>query len=236
MFFQRPISWLALFCAVSSAGLWIWSRRLPDSHWESSEKIALALPSPANTESAAATGAEPAQPSNESPSEPTPAPASTPAALAETRVPEPTPSPAAAASPAPPDANLAGPLPVQTEPAASPPSQPSPAAGLIPPASLDVAEIAKQPELWPKQVLLLASVRFPVILNGMNIGNVQVPPGRAVFLRKVHPDGTVEIELPGTQASLAKVKAQSTDLVSRTQALATARKNAAQETPAPAAP
>ena len=221
-FLQRPISWLALLCAVASAGLWGWSRRLPDSHWESSEKIAAALPTPANT--------EPTQPADDSRSEPTP----TPSALAETKAPEPAPKPAALASPTTPlDANLAGPLPERANPTAAPSTQPSPAAALIPPAPLDLAEIAKQPELWPPQVLLLTSVRFPVILKGMNVGNVQVPPGRAVLLRKVAPDGTVEIELPGSQAMKTEVKAQSTDLIARAQALAAARKNTTQEPPTP---
>ena len=98
-------------------------------------------------------------------------------------------------------------------PAAPPETAPPPA---LPPApALGVSDIAKQPELWPKQVLLRASVRFPVILKGVNVGNIQVPSGSPVLLHKVNPDETVEIELRGAQT---KVKAELTDLVDRVRA------------------
>lgn len=87
-------------------------------------------------------------------------------------------------------------------------------------------EIAKQPHLWPRQVLLRSSVRFAVIIKGMNAGNIQVPAGRPVNLRKVDLDGTVEIELPGSQGSVTKVKEQDTDLVARVNAGAAAREKA----------
>jgi len=77
---------------------------------------------------------------------------------------------------------------------------------------MEIADIAKQPSLWPKQIVILVPVRFPVVLNGVNIGNIQVPPHSAVVLQKVNPDGTVMIERQGSQA---KVKAQETDLSAR---------------------
>jgi len=230
-FFQSPISWLAVFCAVLSAGLWEWSRRLPESNWESS--AAVSLPSP-TAEPGPTTGPEPTTPLNADPSEAAPAPTSTPA-LAEVSPPAPTPSATetvaaatptpAASTPPPSDAELAGPLPAHAETAATPPPSPTPpTASIVPDAPLDLGEIARQPQLWPRQVVLLASVRFPVILKGVNVGNIQVPPGRPVLLRKVDLDGSVEIELQG---SLTKVKAQTTDILARAQAIAAARKSAA---------
>lgn len=220
-FFQSPISWLAIFCAALSAGLWEWSRCLPESTWESSAS----LPSPA-----AEPVPEPTPPLNAGPSETAPASASTPT-LAETNPPEPTPADRAAiaptpaaSTPRPSDAELACPPPGHAETTASPPPSPTPATpSVIPTAPLDIAEIARQPQLWPRQVILLASVRFPVILKGVNVGNIQVPPGRPVLLRKVDLDGSVEIELQGSQT---KVKAQATDILARAQAIEAARKSA----------
>ena len=244
-FFHNPTSWLAVFCALLSAGLWAWTRRLPETTWESSVAVS---PSPSAAETVRTTGTEPMPPATTDADET--APASTPAPpLAEATPPQPTPEPTpvaatvAAASPTPsptptppaakpPEADLAGPLPANPGNAAPPSSpqptaQPTPAAAILPPAPLDLSEIAQQPELWPRQIVLLASVRFPVILNGVNVGNVQVPPGSAVLLRKVGADGTVEIE---RQGSRTKVQATSTDLLARAQALAAAHKAA---TPAP---
>ena len=236
-FFQSPIAWFALFCAALSAGLWDWSRRLPDCHWETTDSPSAG----AAVAFAPATGSEPALPPDNSPGEtpptsppaqaaatpPQPAPAPTPdpaATAAAVPTPEPSATPPPAAPPS--DAALAGPLPTNPEPAPSAP----PAAAVVPPAPLDLAEIARQPALWPRQVVLLVSVRFPVILNGVNVGNIQMPSGRAVLLRKVNLDGTVEIELQGSQTSHARVKAQATDLLARAQAVAASRKATA---PAP---
>ena len=250
-FFQSPIPWVALLFAALSAGLWEWSRSLPASHWETTGSTTASLPSPAASERTPAAAAwESAQPANENSGETTPAetatPQPTPGTDSTATVADSTPTTAAADStataaasapapesvtppPTPTDTPLAGPLPEKSEPAApaAPAAPPSPAAAILPPAPLDLAEIARQPALWPKQVLLLASVRFPVILNSVNVGNVQVQPGRAVILHKVNPDGTVEIELPGTQASRTKIKAEATDLLPRAQTLAAARKNGA---------
>jgi hypothetical protein len=88
---------------------------------------------------------------------------------------------------------------------------------------LEIADIAKQPQLWPKQVVLNAAVRFPVIMNGVNVGNMQLPAGRAVNLRKVYPDGTIDIELQGSQI---KVTAQTTDVLARARAVAARQKPA----------
>ncbi|MCX6966199.1 MAG: hypothetical protein NTZ46_00185 [Verrucomicrobia bacterium] len=227
LFFQSPMGWFALFCAALSAGLWDWSRRLPECHWETSASASGVI------ESVPASSPEPAL--ENSPGETTPA-------VVEISTASPTPAPVASATPKaelpaaprptpPPVLDATGPLPKNPEPTASAAQPtPSPAASLIPPAPLDLAEIARQPELWPPQVVLLASVRFPVILKGVNVGNIQMPPGRAVLLRKVNVDGTVEIELQGSQTAHAKVQAQTTDILVRAQALAAGRKSAA---PAP---
>lgn len=66
----------------------------------------------------------------------------------------------------------------------------------------------------------MTTVSFPVILNGINRGNIQLPAGRAVTLRKVNPDGTVELEMQG---AMAKVNAQATDVLARARATAAAK-------------
>ena len=107
--------------------------------------------------------------------------------------------------------------------AASPAQTPPPAPAATPeptPAPLQIAEVAGQPQLWPKQVVLTTSVNFPVILNGINRGNIQLPAGRAVNLRKVNPDGTVELDLQG---AMTKVNAQVTDVLARARATAAAK-------------
>lgn len=209
---------------MASAGLWGWSRRLPESIWESSTTAP--LPSP-EVEPKLAMGPEPTPPppsvsETAAPPDSTPAPAETSAPV---RVP--TEIPPTAATPIPPnrppsEEELAGPLPAAADPAASHSNPPAAPISVIPAAQLDIGEIARQPQLWPRQIVLLAPARFPVILNGVNVGNVQLPSGRAVILRKVDADGFVEIELQG---SLTKVKAQATDIVARAQAMAAAKKS-----------
>lgn len=134
-------------------------------------------------------------------------------------------------TPLPTEAELAGPLPQHSpEELASPPQTIPPTTAAQPTAtsSLTLAEIARQPELWPKQVILLASVRFPAILKGVNVGNIQVPAGRLALVRKVNVDDTIDLELPGSQGATAKVKAQATDLIVRAQALASSKEKATQ--------
>ena len=87
----------------------------------------------------------------------------------------------------------------------------------------DVPDIAKDPQLWPKQVVLIIPVRFSVIKNGVIAGNFQMPQGRTVLLRQVYADGTVLLELPEIPGTQAKVKAQATDLLARARMLAEAR-------------
>ncbi|MEI8235062.1 MAG: hypothetical protein WCH57_10315 [Verrucomicrobiota bacterium] len=231
----NPASWLALLCVLASAGLWVWSRRIPPSAWETTAPLATNVPAVSPAASDDAPGEEPPPPS---PAEPTAAAspgvsptADTPAvAVIPSTPPPPTPSP----TPSPSDAELAGPLPQHSadesaaptpQPAASAP--PAPPAPPLLPTSLDLASLSRQPERWPRQVVLLAAVRFPVILKGVNAGNIQVPAGSPVLLRKVNPDGSVEIELPAAPGSIAKVKAQNTDLLARAGAAAN---------PAPATP
>lgn len=170
------------------------------------------------------------------PSEPAPSPEAAAPVAVEAPSPEPTvppvtptpdPSPVVAAAatpeatpkpvpPRPSDAELAGPLPEH-----SPGEAVSAAAARTPApaARLEIADIARQPRLWPREVVLAASQRFPVVLNGVNVGNVQVPAGRSVLLRKVNADGTLEIEFQG---AVAKVKARATDLIERAMARAAA--------------
>jgi len=244
-FLQSPAVWMAIFCALVSAGFWGWSRCIPDSLWEFSKPVAHSSPAadvvPA---SAAETPAPLATPAESTvavapTSEPSP---TTPAAPAEVPAPTTAPSPdaptvaaATATKPVSPpsDAELAGPLP-EKSPAETAPatpvaqaSPPAPAVAATPAPPLELADIAKQPQFWPKQVFLLAAVKFPVVLKGVNVGTMLLPPGRPVTLRKVNPDGSVEIELQGAQT---KVSAQTTDVLARARAVAAAAQKTA---PAP---
>lgn len=148
-----------------------------------------------------------------------PAPSATPTPEPSPVVAETTPAAPIATpepSPQPSEAELAGPLPEHS------PGETVSAAAT--PVNLEIGDIARQPQLWPPQVILMSTQRFPVVIKGVNVGNVQVPAGRPVILRKVNPDGTLEIEFQG---SPAKVKAQATDLVVRATALAASRVKAA---------
>ena len=78
---QSPLFWLAILCAALSAGLWNWSRRLPESNWESTASL-----SPSATEPDPAIGTYPAPPLNTDSSETNAAAAATPA-LIETSAP-----------------------------------------------------------------------------------------------------------------------------------------------------
>lgn len=228
---------LTLGCALLSAALWVWSRGLPEPNWESST-VASALaatPTPSPAEAVAVAPAPSSTPKPKLKSKPKPKPAPVipdptpvvaeatpiePVPSATPTTPEPTPviaeaTPAATPatpepSPRPTDAELAGPLPEHS------PGE-APATAAAPPVPLEIGDIARQPRLWPPQVILLRTQRFPVVIKGVNVGNVQVPAGRPVTLRKVNTDGTLEIEFQG---SPAKVKAQATDLEARAAALA----------------
>ena len=232
----RRLVLLTTGCAVLSAVLWGWSRGLLEPNWESSAApLALApMPEPSPAIRVAATSAPKPKPKSK-PAPPKIVPSPTPALVQATPVepissapPTPEPSPVVAEAtpgaplstptptPRPSEAGLSGPLPEHS------PGEPAVAAAT--PASLDIDEIARQPQLWPPQVILVSAQRFPVVIKGVNVGNVQVPAGRAVTLRKVNADGTLEIEFQG---SPAKVKAQATDLAARAAALAASREKAA---------
>ncbi len=221
----NPLPLVVLLCAVLSGGLILWSRNNPPpaqtstpapAHSGEAPPASLAASTPAETPApaAAATPADTAAPGNPPPSSPP-----SPPIAAETAS-----SPAPVAPP-PSDAELAGPLPTSqsqtpNSPAASPPSAPAPA------TELNLATLAQQPQLWPQRVTLAAAVRFPVFINGVEAGNMQVPRGTPVSLRKVQPDGQVEIEY---QNSRILAKAEMTDL----QALLHAKANQPAPSPSP---
>ena len=69
----------------------------------------------------------------------------------------------------------------------------------------------------------MTTVSFPVILNGINRGNIQLPAGREVNLRKVNPDGTVELEMQGAMGATTKVNAQATNDLARARDIAAAK-------------
>ena len=210
----RPF-WPPFVCAVLSGALWFWSRQLPESSWEKSGPVSptpVLSALPVASESTPPTPAPEEHPVVPSPtpvavasSDPSPSPdESAPVAQA---TPSATPSaPTPAPTPRPSEEDLLGPLPQhsQEELAARASATPEPA--------LSLAEIARNPQLWPKQVVLLVPVRFAVMSNGVLAGNLQMPAGRAVMLKQVNSDGSVLLEIPGAQA---KTKAQATDVIAR---------------------
>ncbi|XHR29536.1 MAG: hypothetical protein ACFUZC_03060 [Chthoniobacteraceae bacterium] len=220
----RPF-WPALVCAALSGALWIWSRQLPESTWEKSGPVA-ATPAVGLPPAESAAPAASPDPHPEVPS-PTPTPTPTPSALASA---SPTPAPEEAAiddtqaapsatpsaptpvpTPRPSEEELLGPLPQHSN------DELAARASATPEAALSLADIARNPRLWPKQVVLLVPVHFAVMSNGVLSGNLQMPAGRAVTLKQVYPDGSVLLEIPGAQA---KTKAQATDLLARARLLA----------------
>lgn len=220
---------LTLGCALLSAAFWSWSRGLSEPNWESSS--AALAPMPESSTVAAVPTPTPKPKPKPIKKAPSPTPAlvqATPDVPMPSATPTPEPFPVVAeatpaapiATPEPPprpsDAELAGPLPEHS------PGETAVAA--VTPTNLDIGDIARQPQLWPPQVILVSTQRFPVVIKGVNVGNVQVPAGRPVTLRRVNLDGTLEIEFQG---SPAKVKAQATDLVARATALAASRGKAA---------
>ena len=230
---------LAVFCAVLTCVLIGWSRNTsPPVLWEPVEsastaeshvpKLTDSTPAPesrsepiaAPAETAAAPGMEEAAPN--SATAPVAAASSDsmtslsdnpPVAASPSPVPVAPTSAAVSPAAAPAIPDIEGPLPTSDPVApAAPQTSPALVAPPVPQTALDPQAIARQPQLWPRQVLLQSPVRFPVFINGREVGNVQLPRGAAVLLRKVRLDGTVEIE---RQGSYANVPPQATDLVAR---------------------
>jgi len=212
----RPF-WPALLCAALSGALWIWSRQLPESTWEKSGPVATtpAAGLPAAAEPAAPTASPDPRPEAPSPTPPPTALAPAPeeaAPDAPQAAPSATPSaPTPTPTPRPSEEELLGPLPQHSN------EELAARASATPEAALSLADIARTPRLWPKQVVLLVPVHFAVMSNGVLSGNLQMPAGRVVTLKQVYPDGSVLLEIPGAQA---KTKAQATDLLARARLLA----------------
>lgn len=229
---QKPTSpllpWLVGLCGIVAAGLLYWSH-----HDNSALKIPPDFESPAPQATGTTGGPSP------SPVSANPSPlASTgsSSAVASAASPAPSSSPTPSPTPLPSDAELAGPLPTKepetnsSTPLAPPLPEPSASPQLTPApqvAPTDAATLAQQPQFWPPRITLVVPVKFPVFINGREAGNIQPPGGTVVNLRKVFPDGTVEVE---DQGLVTKVPAKSTDLLIRAQAAAT---SAAAKPPAP---
>lgn len=218
---------LPLLCVLLSGALWAWLRQIPAEDWEltgtatppatialaaaSPEALPKASPKPKAAPKAPASSPSPkASPKGTPQASPSPAPASPSPSQEAKETPQPTPTP----SPTPTETELLGPLPTHTQEEIAARAAATP---------FEVPDVAKDPQLWPKQVVLIMPVRFSVIKNGVIAGNFQMPQGRSVLLRQVYPDGTVLLELPEIPGTQAKVKAQATDLLARARALAEAR-------------
>ena len=82
-----------------------------------------------------------------------------------------------------------------------PPSAPAP--------ELSLADVVSNRALWPKQVTLLKATAFPVVINQRPMGTVTLPPGRAVEVLAISPQGLTLAYQGATQ----RVPAQSTNLL-----------------------
>jgi len=82
----------------------------------------------------------------------------------------------------------------------------------------------------------LEVVDGPTVAVGAQVGTMKVPAGRAVMLRKVNPEGTVDVVLTDASGSGAQVEVKFTDLLARAKQLAVAKaaaKNAEEKIESP---
>ena len=88
------------------------------------------------------------------------------------------------------------------------------------PASIDLTTIAGAPSLWPKIVTLKKLTVFPAVMQGKEIGKINLPAGRDVKLVQIKQDKLWVAYTPdGVMANAggAWVAANDTDLVERVQ-------------------
>ncbi len=98
-------------------------------------------------------------------------------------------------------------------------------ASMAPP---DLAQVAQNPALWPKEVTLLAPASFPVVFEGRTAGQTLLPAGTRLRLVRV---AAAQVELEN-QGARQWVGAAATDLLARAAFL----RNAMLPKPAPAPP
>jgi hypothetical protein len=93
---------------------------------------------------------------------------------------------------------------------ASPIAKPStPAPRVIP----QWPQIASDPSLWPKKVVIKQDVKFPAVVNGKQVGSLVAPAGTEVNVRIVQNE-KVGVEYKGGGAWLT---VEQTDLIARAQ-------------------
>ena len=87
--------------------------------------------------------------------------------------------------------------PVEKEP------EPPPEIAKVPPNTpapqLNLATLAQNRALWPKQVTLVKPVAFPVVINQRPMGTVTLAPGRSVNLLAISPQGLTLTYQGGTR-------------------------------------
>lgn len=127
------------------------------------------------------------------PEQPTPAPI---APVVEVPVPPPPPAPVV----------------VQATPTPAPVIAPTPTPA---PAPLELATVAANPALWPRNVTLLLPKNFPLSINGRLIGEAKAPAGIQVRLLRISGQ-QVEVEF---QNARRMIPADSTDLMQRSLAI-----------------
>ena len=94
------------------------------------------------------------------------------------------------------------------------------------PHEVDLAEISKDRSQWPKEVSLLESAEFPIIIAGRESGKIAVPKGAKVKLIELM-DSQVKVAFNG---AMKVIPATSTDLV---ELIFIAKQSGAQETTLP---
>jgi endonuclease/exonuclease/phosphatase family metal-dependent hydrolase len=111
-----------------------------------------------------------------------------------------------------------------TPPSTLAPTPEPPAAHLSPPAvtpsptpseTLQLSELARHPEQWPREVTLHEPVWFPAVEGDRTVGVANTPPGTTVKLTKVLEDH-IEVEFHGARTPVA---AAVTDLEQRVKVL-----------------
>jgi hypothetical protein len=85
----------------------------------------------------------------------------------------------------------------QTAPDTAPPPDPAPQAEPAQPAQPDIATIAKDKNLWPKEVILNKAIQIPVQSNGKTVGKVVAPSGSTLTLVAVRPPDKLHVTFSG---------------------------------------
>lgn len=79
------------------------------------------------------------------------------------------------------------------------------------PRPFSLAELSADRASWPRTVVLKKAAKFPIVMNGRNVGSAKVPAGTVVRLDAIHGDGLV-VEFQGNAQT---IRADQTNLKSQ---------------------